>query len=175
MAVVQLAALGTHHAQAEAAGAARPTSVSASTAKRTGTETASLVLTATASAPAATLGSFTLVASDDVAGIDDLAASIYRDGSAWVSVFRQPGRLDAKSLPGFSTHHLDGATLHRRLGTPNYQVWTCRDVTYTVVGDSARSLDDVSAQLPHVCPARGGWARVGHGMHRAAGWLSPIS
>jgi Putative zinc-finger len=171
----QLAAFGTEHEQAavaasEGGGAATAKAISRSPA---GVSTAAeIVLPATSIAPA-TLAGFTFVSSS--AAERGATRSTYSDGASTVSVFRQEGRVETAKLKGFTTHRVDGAKLKRKTGRPGYLVWSCRDVTYTVVGDSAGDLDRVATALPHVCPQKSGWSRVGRGMHRAAGWLNPLS
>lgn len=175
IAAPQLAAFGSEHehaavAASEGDGAGTAKAISSSPA---GVSTAAeLVLPATSIAPA-TLAGFTLVSSS--AAERGATRSTYSDGASTVSVFRQDGRVDTAKLKGFSTHRLDGAKLKRKTGQPGYLVWSCRDVTYTVVGDGAGDLDRVATALPHVCPQKSGWSRVGRGMHRAAGWLNPLS
>lgn len=169
-----LAAFGTEHNVAAVAASAdgamtsgtipgSPTGMSA---------TVGLMLPAASVAPV-TLAGFTLVSS--AAAERGASRSTYIDGSATVSVFRQDGRIDTRKLEGFATHRVDGAKLKRKTGQPTYLVWSCADVTYTVVGDGAGDLDRVAAALPHACPRDTGWSRVGRGMHRAAGWLNPLS
>lgn len=134
--------------------------------------TADLVLPAVSIAPS-TLAGFTLVSA---AGAERGAIrSTYTDGTSTVSVFQQDGRLDTAKLEGFSKHRVDGAKLERKVGRPAYLVWNCSGITYTVVGDSTGDLDRIAVALPHTCTRASGWSRVGRGMHRAAGWLNPLS
>jgi anti-sigma factor RsiW len=174
VAAPQLVAFGTAHEQASVvasdAGSSVPVSKVIPDSSTGASVAADLVLPAVSVAPA-TLAGLVLVSSST-----DRAAtrSTYSDGASTVSVFRQDGRVDVAKLGGFSTHRVDGAKLARKVGQPGYLVWTCHDVTYTVVGDSAGDLDRVATALPHVCP-QNELSRVGRGMHRAAGWLNPLS
>jgi len=169
-----IAAFGTDHLKASAAdGGGRADAATTLSSSLTGSSTAAeLVLSATSIAPA-TLAGFTVVSTS--AAERGATRTTYRDGTATVSVFRQDGRVDTAKLKGFTTHRLDGAKLKRKAGQPDYLVWSCADVTFTVVGDRAGDLDRVATALPHVCPQKSGWSRVGRGMHRAAGWLNPLS
>ena len=174
MATPQLTAFGMEHQQAAAVASdgGAPAAKAVSTSPAGVSSAAELVLPAASIAPA-TLAGFTLVSSS--VAERGATRSTYCDGTSTVSVFRQDGPVDTATLKGFSTHRLDGAKLKRKAGQPGYLVWSCRDVTYTVVGDSTGDLDRVATALPHVCPQKSGWSRVGRGMHRAAGWLNPLS
>jgi Putative zinc-finger len=175
MATPQLAAFGMEHQQAAAVagdGGASAAAKAVSTSPAGVSSAAELVLPAASITPA-TLAGLTLVSSS--VAERGATRSTYSDSTSTVSVFRQDGLLDTAALKGFSTHRLDGAKLKRKAGQPGYLVWSCGDVTYTVVGDSTGDLDRVATALPHVCPQKSGWSRVGRGMHRAAGWLNPLS
>ncbi len=175
VAAPSIAAFGTDHQNASAAAdesGRAGTAETSSSALAGSSAAAELVLSASSIAPAALAG-FTVVSTS---GAERGATrTTYRDGTATVSVFRQDGWVDTAKLAGFSTHRLDGAKLKRKVGQPGYLVWSCDDVTYTVVGSSAEDLDRVATALPHVCPQKRGWSRVGRGMHRTADWLNPLS
>jgi anti-sigma factor RsiW len=170
-----LTAFGAEHEDASsvARDAADASSAVATSTWPTGSAgTADLVLPALSLSPS-TLAGFTLVSA--AAAERGAIRSTYTDGSGTVSVFRQDGRLGTAKLKGFSKHRVDGVKLERKVGRPAYLVWNCSGVTYTLVGDSTADLDRMAVALPHRCTRANGWSRVGRGMHRAAGWLNPLS
>jgi predicted anti-sigma-YlaC factor YlaD len=168
-----IAAFGDDHQQAVASAQATGTALTNASATAPGGLAAGADLVLTTSLAPATLAGFALVSTS--AAERGSTRSTYRAGGKSISVFRQDGRLDAASLDGFRTHKVDGAKMKRKTGEPGYLVWSCDDVTYTVVGTGNGDLDRVAAALPHGCADKGGWSRVGRGMHRAAGWLNPLS
>jgi len=174
IAAPQIAAFGADHEQTAAVASVHRETVTAETfsSSPVGASGADLMLPVTSLSPP-TLAGLTLLSS--AAAERGATRFTYTDGTSTVSVFRQDGRVDTAKLEGFSTHRVDGAKLERKTGTPGYLVWSCTDVTYTVVGESPADLDRVATALPHVCPQKTGWSRVGRGMHRAAGWLNPLS
>jgi hypothetical protein len=168
-----IAAFGADHARAGAQTPSDAVTNATLTSPPSGLAAgADLVLTRPLAAPA-TLAGFTLL-STSPAEHGATRATYIADGTS-ISVFRQDGRLDTAALEGFRTHKVDGVKLKRKAGEPTYLVWSCDDVTYTVVGRAAGDLDRVAKALPHVCARTDGWSRVGRGMHRAAGWVNPLS
>lgn len=173
IAAPQLAAFGIDHEQAVVRAEGAVATAATIPSPPDGMPAVAELMLPVASFAPATLAGFTLVSS--AVAERGATRSTYTDGTSTVSVFRQDGRVDTAKLRGFSTHRVDGAKLKRKEGLPSYLVWSCADVTYTVVGDRTGDLDRVATALPHVCPRKSGWSRVGAGMHRAAGWLNPLS
>lgn len=171
----QFAAFGTDHEKAAAVATAHAVTAATTTIPSSpgGLSAVADLMLPVASVAPATLAGFTLVSS--AVAERGATRSTYSDGTNSVSVFRQDGRVDTAKLEGFTTHRVDGAKLKRKSGQPGYLVWSCADVTYTVVGDEPGDLDRIATALPHACPQTSGWSRVGRGMHRAAGWLNPLS
>lgn len=99
----------------------------------------------------------------------------YSDGLSRMSVFEQRGSLADRSLRGFETMLLGGRLVHAREGMPTYVVWEDDGLVFTAVTDGP--LDSVGAVVRNA-PAweteRGFWARVGSGMARLGGWVTPL-
>lgn len=97
----------------------------------------------------------------------------YSDGISTVSVFEEPGHLDAGGLRGWQSVHRAGAAVRVAPGVPEQVVWSSQSCVYTVVADDADDVDAVLAQLPHTSSTSGVRARLWRGVQRVGSWLDP--
>jgi sigma-E factor negative regulatory protein RseB len=99
----------------------------------------------------------------------------YSDGLSRMSVFEQRGSLAERSVRGFEPMLLGGRLVHVREGMPTYVVWEDEGLVFTAVTDAP--LDSVGAVVRNA-PAwdadRGFWTRVGSGLARLGGWVTPL-
>ena len=80
----------------------------------------------------------------------------YSDGLSTVSVFEERGRLDARSLEGFTTTRVGGGVVALRQGMPTTAVWESDGTVYTVLTDAPPGVvTSVVAALPHADPDDG--------------------
>lgn len=109
------------------------------------------------------------------AGADVMHAE-YTDGLSSVSVFSEHGTLDPSKLGGFSLDDTQAEPVYVRAGLPTMVVWDSGATVYAIVSDAP--LDTVSsvvADLPHEAQAEPGvGSRVGTGLDRMAGFLTPL-
>lgn len=118
----------------------------------------------------------------DVAALDDGEGStlrlLYSDGLYSLSVYEQPGRLDAEALlaQGAEMTRLGAQDVYRWPGSePAPYVWTGGGYTFTAMSDAPPDLlADAIASLPHD-GADGLVARVWRGFSRMLDWLTPWS
>jgi sigma-E factor negative regulatory protein RseB len=101
----------------------------------------------------------------------------YSDGLFNVSVFEQRGRVDPAALSGYQTvMSPQGAPVYLRYGMPSYAVWSSNGIVFTLVGDIPYDvMDRVIGAFPHSAERHDGVVdRVGNGLARMAGWLTPV-
>jgi sigma-E factor negative regulatory protein RseB len=99
----------------------------------------------------------------------------YSDGLSTVSVFVQPGTLDAAGLTGVRTTVVAGQQVLVREGHPRTLFWSADGYVLTVVSDApADDLAEVVEALPHPTAAPAGWSRVERGLDRVVSWVNPF-
>lgn len=104
----------------------------------------------------------------------------YSDGVMNVSVFEQPGRLDADSLEGYSESRFGDGSVYTSAGPPARFTWSTGDRVLTVVADAPLEVvDELLAAMPPetVEPDDDGdgfFDRLGRGAQRVASWLNPF-
>lgn len=110
-------------------------------------------------------------------GVADGAAVqlVYSDGLYTLSVFEQPGRVDADALDGAVRVEHDGIPVYRWPGAePERMVWNGDGHTFTAVTDApADVLMGAVADLPHD-RAPGMPTRIRRGFARLGHWLWPF-
>ena len=99
----------------------------------------------------------------------------WSDGLSTVSVFSQPGSLDAPGDRGFTPQTVDGSTVWVSHDGPERIVWNGAGQVFTLVSDAGH--DDLLAVvrvLPHdPDPDPGLGARLARGLARIGSWLDP--
>ena len=109
--------------------------------------------------------------------VDDGAAVqlVYSDGLYTLSVYEQPGRVDAGSLDGAVRAELDGIPVYRWPGAePERMVWNGDGHTFTAVTDAPMDvLMSAVHDLPHD-PAPALPTRIQRGFTRLGHWLWPF-
>lgn len=99
----------------------------------------------------------------------------WSDGLSTVSVFSQPGALDAPGDRGFTPQDVDGSTVWVSHDGPERIVWNGAGQVFTLVSDAGH--DDLLAVvrvLPHdPDPDVGLGARLVRGLGRIGSWLDP--
>lgn len=97
----------------------------------------------------------------------------YSDGLSVVSVFVQPGMLDARTVATWHKALRGGHAVYLRDTVQQRAVWSSRGYVYTVVADAPPPVvDQAIAALPH--GGIGFWGRLGRGMHRLGSWANPF-
>ncbi len=121
------------------------------------------------------VGPLQLVDIEQLAGADAIHLS-YSDGLFGVSLFEQHGSLDAEAMVGFSAVQLGGTTAWVRAGVPSYAVWEGDGIVYTAVSDAPPDMltQLVATSTPPAADEPGFWGRVGAGLARMSGWVSPV-
>ncbi len=103
--------------------------------------------------PEALLDNFTLTLLQRLDSDGQVVHASYSDGLSTVSVFEARGRLDARSLAGFTTTKVGGGVVAQRQGMPSTAVWESGGTVYTVVTDAPAGVaTSVVAALPHARP-----------------------
>jgi sigma-E factor negative regulatory protein RseB len=109
------------------------------------------------------------------ARLDDRVLQLaYTDGLSTLSVFVQPGGLDAGRLEGFAAQRIDGwpVLVHRE--APERVVWADGQQVYTLVSDAPEpAVRAVVGALPHEVDSGGVLARLERGAGRLAAMLNP--
>lgn len=108
----------------------------------------------------------------------DVMHAEYTDGLSSVSVFSERGTLDPSKLGGFRVVDEAAAEpVYLRAGLPTVAVWESDSTVYAVVSDApVATVSDIVAALPHRPDPRPGIGdRVGTGLDRMAGFLTPLS
>ncbi len=100
---------------------------------------------------------------------------VYSDGLYTLSVYEQPGRVDARALDGAVRSDRDGIPVYRWPGAePERMVWNGDEHTFTAVTDApADVLMDAVGDLPHD-PAPALATRLTRGLSRLGSWLWPF-
>jgi negative regulator of sigma E activity len=100
----------------------------------------------------------------------------YSDGLSTLSLFEQPGRLDAAAVRGWRRERIGAADVFVNDTLPQRVAWAGNGTVYTMVADApGEMIDAVVAALPHEPePARGVLARMRHGLVRVGSWLNPF-
>jgi hypothetical protein len=97
----------------------------------------------------------------------------YSDGLSVVSVFVQPGMLDATSLAGWRKATRGGRTVYLRDTVQQRAMWTSQGYVFTVLADAPPEVvDSAVAALPH--GGIGFWTRLGRGLNRLTAWANPF-
>lgn len=100
----------------------------------------------------------------------------YHDGMSGVSVFQQPGRLDAGALAGWRQQQIGGADVWVSPTAPTAIAWSSSGIVYTVVADCPRSvLEDLVRALPHGERGPGVLTRMQRGAARVGSWFNPFA
>jgi hypothetical protein len=101
----------------------------------------------------------------------------YSDGLSSVSVFVQPGRLNAAALAsvqGMRHVAVGGQAVWAVPGSTDVLTWSAGGHVITLVADAPESTVAAAvAALPHP-EQMSGWSRVWHGLGRVASWLNPF-
>ncbi len=100
---------------------------------------------------------------------------LYSDGLYSVSVYQQPGDLQARALDGAQEVDLGDVRVHRWPGAePERLVWSGDGMVFTVVSDAPTDvLASLVSELPHdEAPSMPG--RLFRGIARIGGWLWPF-
>ena len=109
--------------------------------------------------------------------VDDGAAVqlVYSDGLYTLSVYEQPGHVDAHALDGAVRTDRDGIPVYRWPGAePERMVWNGDGHTFTAVTDApADVLMGAVGDLPHD-PAPALTTRLTRGLSRIGSWLWPF-
>jgi len=99
----------------------------------------------------------------------------YTDGVTAVSVFEQPGRLDADAVAGFTAHKAGDGVYYRAPGPPTRFVWETPGYVVTVIADAPAMAEAVLATMPPEGDESSGLlARVGRGAQRLMSWVNPF-
>lgn len=77
----------------------------------------------------------------------DLTMAVYADGSATVTVYQQPGRVDWDELPAGHGADIGGRRAWTRPGTPTVVVTEIGDLTVTLVADDDEQAEGIVAAL----------------------------
>jgi sigma-E factor negative regulatory protein RseB len=100
----------------------------------------------------------------------------YSDGLFAVSLFVEPGDLDAGALDGFHREQLAGATVYVRTGLHRTLIWAGRTAVYALVVDAPADLaPQLVAALPHRPADDGVVARLSRGIDRVGSWANPFN
>lgn len=100
----------------------------------------------------------------------------YSDGLSSISVFVQPGRLDAAALVGTAAQQVGGQPVQVRAGEPRQLLWSTGGYVITVVADAPTEVvGQVVAALPHHPASATGWSRVERGVARMVSWVNPFA
>jgi sigma-E factor negative regulatory protein RseB len=101
----------------------------------------------------------------------------YSDGLVTVSVFEERGQLDTRALADYTPTKVDHHIVYVRpsaTGTGDVMTWQAGGIVFTVLADAPSStIGAVLAGLPSGETSRGGWSRVGRGLHRVGSWVDP--
>ena len=113
-------------------------------------------------------------------GDDRLVLLAYSDGLFNVSVFAQPGRLDAPGGRDWELRELGGTAVWASRSLPRRVAWAVDGKVLTVVADApTETVEDVVAGLPRPGQGlagkvwEGGRERLARGLHRVASWVGP--
>lgn len=100
----------------------------------------------------------------------------YTDGLTSLSVFEQPGRLPAHTVPGWTSRPLGGTTVWVWPSSPDQVSWAADGRVFTVVSDDPARLGGAVSSLPHesVHTSPGLVERFRHGAHRILDWVNPF-
>jgi sigma-E factor negative regulatory protein RseB len=120
-------------------------------------------------------GDLVLVGVRSLPGAPQTVHLSYSDGLSAVSVFLQPGRLDAAGLAGYQRDRWGGTAVHVAPGWPVRVTWQCPAGVVTVVAEDVADARSAVAALPGEpeLARRGVLATVGDGLIGAVGWLVP--
>jgi len=98
----------------------------------------------------------------------------YSDGLGTLSLFEQPGRLDASGLDGWERGRIAGVPVWISRGYPRRIVWSGDDRVYTVVAECHDpAVEHVVRSLPRGQVSQGLGDRLGRGVRRVGSWVNP--
>jgi hypothetical protein len=98
----------------------------------------------------------------------------YSDGLGTLSLFEQPGRLDASGLDGWVRDEIAGVPVWVSPGYPRRIVWSGGDRVYTVVAECHDpAVEHVVRSLPRGQASKGLGDRLGRGVRRVGSWVNP--
>ena len=104
----------------------------------------------------------------------DTVSLTYTDGEHRLRIFERAGTLDDAALAGFEHTRLGDRRVWIRAGEPTVATWDADGIVYVAVTDAdVDRLSDALADLPQPREPRGAAARMGDGLDRMAGWVSP--
>ena len=107
-------------------------------------------------------------------GADAVLRVTYSDGLGTLSLFEQPGRLDADGLAGWTRGEVAGVPVWVSRGYPRRIVWSGGDRVYTVVAECHDpAVEHVVRSLPRGQVSNGLGARLGRGVRRVGSWVNP--
>lgn len=104
----------------------------------------------------------------------DTVALTYTDGDHRLRLYERTGTLDDDALSGFEYTRLGDRRVWLREGHPNVATWDSGGIVFVAVTDADTDrLAEAVADLPEPREPRGAAARMGDGLDRMTGWVSP--
>ncbi len=104
----------------------------------------------------------------------DTVSLTYTDGEHRLRIFERAGTLDDAAVSGFEHTRLGDRRVWLKEGDPTIATWDSDGIVFVAVTDAGtRRLGDAIADLPEPREPRGAAARMGDGLDRMTGWVSP--